>query len=124
MGPELDTAPTSLMQLACEKIIDKNNYHTYVVIGGIGTYEPRIWDVQTNVVIIDDQADPAAYNKRYHQLDENTLIMSNNPGGSIYTYRVDEGFVELAPAATTADHSSGDSFLAPRRTTVCWDHMV
>ena len=65
MGPELDTAPTSLIQLACEKIVDKSNYHTYVVIGGIGTYEPRIWDTQTGVVIIDDQADPAAYNKRY-----------------------------------------------------------
>ena len=65
MGPELDTAPTSLMQLACEKIVDKSNYHTYVVIGGIGTYEPRIWDTQTGVVIIDDQADPAAYSKKY-----------------------------------------------------------
>ena len=65
MGPELDTAPTSMMQLACEKIVDKSNYHTYVVIGGIGTYEPRLWDTQTGVVIIDDQADPAAYNKRY-----------------------------------------------------------
>ena len=49
MGPELDTAPTPLIQLACEKIVDKSNYHTYVVIGGIGTYEPRIWDTQTAV---------------------------------------------------------------------------
>ena len=65
MGPELDTAPTSLMQLACEKIVDKSNYHTYVVIGGIGTYEPHLWDTQTGVVIIDDQADPAAYSKKY-----------------------------------------------------------
>ena len=53
------------MQLACEKIVDKSNYHTYVVIGGIGTYEPRLWDTQTGVVIIDDQADPAAYSKKY-----------------------------------------------------------
>ena len=65
MGPELDTAPTSMIQLACEKIVDKSNYHTYVVIGGIGTYEPRLWDTQTGVVIIDDQADPAAYSKKY-----------------------------------------------------------
>jgi hypothetical protein len=123
MGPELDTAPTSLIQLACEKIVDKSNYHTYVVIGGIGTYEPRIWDTQTGVVIIDDQADPAAYNKRYHRLDENTLIMSNGPAGGIYTYRVDEGFMALSPLAPLADHSLGDSFLAPRRTTTCWAHQ-
>jgi carbonic anhydrase len=123
MGPELDTAPTSLIQLACEKIVDKSNYHTYVVIGGIGTYEPRIWDTQTGVVIIDDQADPAAYNKRYHRLDENTLIMSNGPAGGIYTYRVDEGFMALSPLAPLADHSMGDSFLAPRRTTTCWAHQ-
>ena len=64
LGPELDTAPTSLTQLVCDKIVDKSNYHTYVVIGGLGTYELRIWDIQTGVVIIDDQPDPAAYNKR------------------------------------------------------------
>jgi len=76
------------------------------------------------LVIIDDQADPAAYNKRYHRLDENTLIMSNGPAGGIYTYRVDEGFTELIPRPPPlADHSLGDSFLAPRRTTTCWAHQ-
>ena len=80
MGPELDTAPTPLIQLACEKIVDKSNYHTYVVIGGIGTYEPRIWDTQTGVVIIDDQADPAAYNKRYFSITK--LIFTVDAAGS------------------------------------------
>merc|ERR1719350_129393 len=104
-----------MMQLACGKLTDKTNYHTYVVIGGLGTYEPRLWDVQTNVITIDDMADPSAYSKKYNSLDENTLIMGNNLGGAIYTYRMDEGFVEMAPATSTADHSSGSSFLAPRK---------
>ena len=53
-GPALDTAPTSLMQVACGRLTDQTNYHTYIVIGGIGTYEPRLWDIQTNVITIGD----------------------------------------------------------------------
>ena len=119
-GPALDTTPISMMKLACGKLTDKTNYHTYVVIGGLGTYKPRLWDIQTNVITIDDLPDPSAYSKQYHSLDENTLIMGNNLGGAIYTYRMDEGFVELAPSGSTADHSySGSSFLAPRKSTTC-----
>ena len=41
----------------------------------------------------------------------------------LITYRVDEGFMALSPLAPLADHSMGDSFLAPRRTTTCWAHQ-
>merc|ERR1712156_507109 len=123
-GPALDTAPISFTQIACGKLTDQTNYHTYIVIGGIGTYEPRVWDVQTNVITIDDMADPSAYSKQYRSLDENTLIAGNNWEGSIYTYRMDEGFVEMAPAGTTGttgttDHAYGSAFLAPRKSTTC-----
>merc|ERR1711874_201498 len=89
---------------------DKSNYHTYVVIGGLETDGTiQLWDVQTNMVVTDDEAKDTFKCKRYHSLDENTLVMANCELNEVQTYRVDEGLQELF-GSTTYGHSTGDSF--------------
>ena len=82
--------PSHTYQVVCEKIINRNNYHTYVVFSGLDSVNLGsiyLWDVQTNVVEKDDDAKDESYAKRYHALDENTIIMSNAQDGKIQSYR-------------------------------------
>jgi len=126
-GPELDLdpmpTPSHDYQVACGKILDINSYHTYVVIGGLDDEGSlRLWDIQTNVVVLDDDTDLLKC-KRYHSLDENTLILANCENNEVQTYRVDVGVQCLYCPGDAYGHSTGDSFLAPRRTTTCWEHL-